>query len=240
MRAIFTILISSSFIFANSLVYKVYAPLFGEVGKIEVNYNNTSKNYNISAFVQTYGFAKKLSGNRVEKYKANGFISNNIYKAKHFVQDVSYKDKKSHLEYIFDYKAKKIYKIRQKYKKNKEVTNYKKALKYFTYNDLFSVYHNIIATLKDKPAGHYRVKVAGMERYGGYLSIKIPSKAVQKKEAKSMGLKSVWIFHIVTNKKILGSKNGEIIFGVGSNGIAKGVRVLDIPFVSHLDAKLVR
>ena len=34
------------------------------------------------------------------------------------------------------------------------------------------------------------------------------------------------------------SKNGEIIFAVGDNGIAKAVRVLDIPYVSHLDGIL--
>ena len=236
LTAIFTI----SLIFAQNLTYIVKAPLFGEVGKVEINYYTGSKNYEIYAKMKTYGFAKKLSGNRKEKYSAKGFIKGNSYKAKHFIQDATYKNKVSHLEYIFDYKAKKIYKIRKKTKNGKVTTNYKKALNYFTYNDLFSSYHNIVAQLKNKASGYYQVRAAGVEKNNGYLKIIVPNSEQQKKEAKSLGVKDVWIFHIITGKKILGSKNGEIIFAVGKDGIAKAVRVLNIPFVSHLDAYLVK
>jgi hypothetical protein len=34
------------------------------------------------------------------------------------------------------------------------------------------------------------------------------------------------------------SKNGEIIFAVGDDGIAKAVRVLNTAYVSHIDAIL--
>ena len=237
-KTVLTILFSAS-IFAQTLTYKVTAPLFGEVGRVDLSYS-VGKTYNISAKMKTYGFAKKLSGNRLESYNANGTVKGNKYYAGKFVQNVTYKNKKSYLEYKFDYKKKKIYKTRHKWVDGKLKTDYKKALKYFTYNDLFSSYHNIVAELKGKPAGTYRMQVAGMEKYGGYLTIKVPNTAQQAKEAKSMGAKGAWIYHIVTNKKILGSKNGEIIFAVGNDGIAKAVRVLDIPFVSHLDAKLVR
>ena len=234
------IILNFSFLFANSLTYKVYAPLFGEVGEVKINYTLTSTKYEIKATTKTYGFAKKLSGNRVESYLAKGFIKNNIYHAKDFIQDVKYKNKKSFLEYIFNYKAKKIIKIRKKWIDNKLTTNYKKPLSYFTYNDLFTSYHNIVATLKNRASGVYKMQVAGMEKYGGYLIIKIPPKKIQQKEAKSMKVDNVWVFHIVTKKRILKSKSGEIIFAVGEDGIAKAVRVIDIPIVSHLDAKLIK
>jgi hypothetical protein len=240
MKILLTIFLTATLNFAATLTYKVKAPLFGEVGKVEINYYTNSKNYEINAKMQTYGFAKKLSGNRKEKYYAKGFIKGNTYKAKHFIQDATYKNKVSHLEYIFDYKAKKIFKIRKKTKSGKVTTNYKKVLNYFTYNDLFSVYHNIVTQLKNKPSGYYQVKAAGVEKNNGNLQIIVPPKSKQLKEAKSMGVGNVWTFHIITGKKILGSKNGEIIFAVGDDGVAKAVRVLNIPFVSHLDAILVR
>jgi len=239
MNKIIVISLIVTSIFAKNLTYKVTAPLFGEVGKVEVKYYS-GKNYDIRANMQTYGFAKKLSGNRIESYHAKGSVKNNRYYAHSFLQKANYKNKKSYLEYSFDYKRKKILKTRKKWIDGKVKSNYTKPLNYFTYNDLFSAYHNIVAQLKNRSAGAYKMKVAGLEKYGGELLITIPNSKKMKKEAKSMGVKGAWIFHIVTNKKILGSKKGEVIFAVDNSGIATAVRVLDIPFVSHLDAKLVR
>jgi len=239
MKKLIILTLAIGSLFARNLTYKVTAPLFGEVGKVDVTYF-TGKTYEIKANMKTFGFAKQLSGDRIESYHATGKVKNNRYYASHFLQKASYKNKKSHLEYNFDYKKHKILKTRKKWVDGKEKTNYTKPLNYFTYNDLFSAYHNIVAQLKSKSAGTYQMQVAGMEKYGGKLVIKIPDSKTMAKEAKSMNANNSWIFHIVTNKKILGSKNGEIIFAVGSDGIAKAIRVLDIPFVSHLDAKLVR
>jgi len=238
MKLLITILFLSATIFAQTLRYKVKAPLFGTIGEINVNYSTGVSSYNISANMHTFGFAKKMSGNRIEQYKVNGTIKHGKYYAKHYIQDTSYNNKKSHLEYIFNYRSKKIIKLRKNWKDAKLIRDTKRALKYFTYNDLFSIYHNIIYDLKNKPAGWYQVQVAGLEHTGGYLKIKIPTISQQKQEAKSLGVKNVWIFHIITNKAIMKSKNGEIVFAVGKDGIAKAVRVLNIPFVSHLDGIL--
>ncbi len=238
MKLMVSILLTSSLLLAQSLTYKVKAPLFGNIGELNVNYSNSTTRYNITASMRTFGFAKKLSGNRKEYYKARGTIRRGKYYAKQFVQDAVYKNQKSHLEYNFNYRIKKIQKVRKKWKNGKVTTNYKKYLKYFTYNDLFSIYHNIIHDLKGKPSGWYRVQVAGLEKHGGYLKVLVPTKQQQKREANSLGVKNVWIFHIITNKAIMKSKNGEIIFAVGEDGIAKAVRVLDIPFVSYIDGIL--
>ncbi len=237
------LLIASLFsvsLYAQSLYYKVKAPIFGTIGEVKVNYNLGSNSYNIDATMKTFGFAKTLSGNRVEKYHSEGFVSNNIYKAKYFKQNFSFKRKRGLLEYMFDYNKKVITKHRKNWKNDKLISEKKRPLSYFTYNDLFSVYHNIVVQLRNKPAGNYNIKVAGLEGNRGNLLIKIPPKNVQKQEAKSIGVSNVWIFHIVTHKKLLKSTNGEVIFAVGDDGIAKGVRVLNTAYVSHLDAVLVR
>jgi len=223
---------------AETLIYKVKAPLLGTEGEVVVNYNVSPSSYNISASMKTFGLAKKMTGNRIEHYRVNGFVSGGKYHSKHFVQDASYKNKKNHLEYIFNYGNKKITKIRKKWKNGKLTTNYSRNLNYFTYNDLFSIYHNIVHDLKGKSAGWYQAQVAGLEKNGGNLKIYVPTKAQQAKEARSLGVKDVWVFHIITNKKILSSKKGEIIFAVGNDGIAKAVRVLGVPVVGHLDAYL--
>ncbi|NPA28220.1 MAG: DUF3108 domain-containing protein [Epsilonproteobacteria bacterium] len=239
MKLLLSTLITISTAFGASLKYKVYAPLFGEIGEVNIQYSTTPKSYSIDANLRTYGFAKTLSGNRAESYSSTGFIKNNNYYSNKFAQHLTYKNKKSYLEYVFDYKNKKVIKKRKKWVDGKIKTNYSKPLPYFTYNDLLNSYHNIVTNLKGKPAGVYRMKVAGMEKYGGDLLIKIPSKKVQQKEAKSMKVDGGgWVFHIVTKKRILKSKSGEIIFVVGDDGIAKAVRVIDIPIVSYIDARL--
>jgi len=238
MKVLTLFILLFNLIFAKTLIYKVKAPLLGTEGEVIVEYYNSGKSYDIKASTKTYGLAKKLSGNRVEQYHSYGSVKSNRYYAKHFIQDAKYKNKKMHLEYIFDYRHKTITKIRKKWKSNKLTYNKSRVLNYFTYNDLFAVYHNIIQDLKGKAPGWYQTQVAGLEKNRGYLKILIPTKAQAKKEARSLGVKNVWVFHIITNKKILKSKNGEIIFAVGDDGIAKAVRVLGVPVVGHLDAYL--
>ncbi len=237
MKLMLSVAILGSIISADILHYKVKAPLFGTIGEVNVNYTIGS-NYSIDANMRTFGFAKKISGNRIEKYHSEGRVEGNIYKARYFRQNYSYKNKRGFLEYKFDYASQTITKYRKKWKDSKIVENKSRKLDFFTYNDLFSVYHNIVTQLRGKPSGSYRVQVAGMEKSGGYLTIKIPPVKVQKKEARSLGVKGVWIFHIITHRKIMKSKNGEIIFAVGDDGVAKGVRVLNTAYVSHIDAIL--
>ena len=237
MKLLLTTILFGSVLMAENLHYKIKAPLFGTIGEVNVNYNVGSR-YSIDANMKTLGFAKKITGNRIENYHSEGKVVGNIYKAKHFIQKYRYKNKKGLLEYKFNYANKTITKHRKKWKDGKLVEDKSRILEFFTYNDLFSVYHNIIVQLKDKPKGTYKVQVAGMEKTGGYLTIKIPSKKRQAKEAKSLGVSNVWVFHIVTHRKIMKSKNGEIIFAVGEDGIAKGVRVLNTAYVDHIDAIL--
>ena len=238
MKKLFLFALSSLLLNAQSLTYAIKAPLFGSVGSVSIHYQTTSKSYKIDASLATSGFAKKVTGNRRASYTSKGFVSNNLYKSKLFYEDTSDKNKRREHKYIFDYKKRKIYKETKAWKDNKLIKNTKRTLEYFTYNDFFTAYHNIVAQLKDKPAGTYQMQVAGMEKYGGYLKIVIPPLSQQKKEAKMLGAKGSWVFHLKTKRKILGSKSGELIFAVGNDGIAKVVRVLDVPFVSHMDAVL--
>jgi len=238
MKLLISAIFITSTLLAQSLTYKVKAPFFGTIGEVKVNYNVNANSYNIKASMKTFGFAKKLSGNRVEHYHSYGIVRGNIYKAKEFKQNVTYKNKKVLLKYLFNYPSKRLTKIRKKWKDSKETSNRSKILNYFTYNDFFSVYHNIVVQLKDKTPGTYRVQVAGLEKNGGNLVIKVPSLKQQQKEARSLGVSNVWVFHIITHKKIMKSKNGEIIFAVGDDGIAKAVRVLNTAYVSHIDAIL--
>ncbi len=239
MKFIATLIAFSTAIFANHLTYKVKAPLFGTIGEINVDYS-VGSTYQITANMKTFGFAKKITGNRREFYISKGFVSGNRYKSKFFSQDATYKNKRVYLEYKFNYAKKRIHKYRVKYKDGKKIYEHSKVLPFWTYNDFFSVYHNIVVTLMNKNPGIYSTQISGLEKYNGNLKIIVPPLSQQKREAKSLGVKDVWIFHIITHKKIMGSKNGEIVFAVGKDGIAKAVRVLNTPFVSHIDAYLVR
>jgi len=225
---------------AQTLNYIVKAPLFGTIGRVTINYNVDSQHYTIDADVKTSGFAKALSGNRIEHYHATGRVENNQYLAEHFLQDVHFKTKHIKLEYIFDYTARKIHKIRKKWKGDKLLNQTDRYLSYFASNDLFSAYHNIVQMLQTKANGsRFSILAAGLERFKGKLEITIPSHKQQQKEARALRVKNVHIFHIVTHKNILGSSNGEIIFAVAPNGITKAIRVLNTAYVSHIDAFLI-
>jgi len=238
MKVLLSILTLGATLFANSLHYDIKAPLLGKEGAVDINYYHSATQYEINVKFYTSGFAKKITGNRRGVYRSKGFVRSNRYKAKLSYDNTSYKNKKREHTYRFNYTKRKITKTTKAWKDGKLIKNTTKVLNYFTYNDFLNSYHNIVAHLKNKPAGYYQLEVAGMEKYGKYLKVYIPPKAQQKKEAKELGTKNVWIFHLFTKRKILGSKSGEMIFAVGEDGIAKVVRVLDIPFVSHLDAVL--
>lgn len=239
MRYLFLLLLTFS-LYAKQLHYRVKAPLFGTIGNVAINYTVTNNKYDITAHMQTSGFAKTLSGNRVEDYHIAGAVKRNRYFAHNFMQKVKFKQSIIHLQYLFDYKKKTIENKRVKWKNGKKINDTDIILPFFASNDLFSSYHNIVERYKGgNNPGHYTIKSAGLEKFNGILKIFIPSKAQQIQEARALGVKDVWVFHIITQKKILGSENGEIIFAVGSDGIAKAVRVLNTSYVSHIDAFLV-
>ena len=240
MRYILTLLILFITLKAETLRYVVKAPLFGTIGRVSINYSINDIQYKIVADMKTSGFAKTLSGNRTEHYNTNGKIKNNKYFAEHFLQDVHFKKKHIKLEYLFDYKEQKIRKIKKKWKGNKLLNQTDRYLSYFATDDLFSAYHNIVQKLQKKPDNsRFTIIAAGLERFKGKLEVFIPSKRQQVREAHALRVKNVRIFHIVTHKNILGSTNGEIIFAVAPNGIAKAVRVLNTSYVSHIDAFLI-
>ncbi len=226
---------------AETLHYKVKAPLFGTIGQVNINYRATQSNYMIDASMKTSGFAKTLSGNREEHYQVNGKVSGQNYLAQHFKQKAHFKKSDTILEYSFDYQKKKIRKIKKKWKNSKLINSTDRYLNYFATNDLFSAYHNIVKKLSKRADNtSFIIKAAGLEKFYGKLEVSIPSQQQQKKEARELGVKDVRIFHIITHKKILGSENGEIIFAVGTDGIAKAVRVLHTSYVSHIDAFLLQ
>ena len=240
MRYILSLLLLFISLNADTLHYVVKAPLFGTIGKVNIDYTVSNNHYNIVADMKTSGFAKTLSGNRTEHYDTQGSVKNNRYFAEHFLQDVHFKKKHVKLEYLFDYKNQKIRKIKKKWKSNKLLNQTDRYLSYFAHNDLFSAYHNIVQKLQHTADNsRFTIIAAGLERFKGRLEVIVPSKAQQQKEAKALRVKGVRIFHIVTHKNILGSTNGEIIFAVAPNGIAKAIRVLNTSYVSHIDAFLI-
>ena len=240
MRTILSLVFLLVSIDAQTLHYIVKAPLFGTIGRVSINYSTSSSHYNITAGMKTSGFAKTLSGNRKEHYDTEGIVKNNRYYAKHFLQNVYYKNKHIRLEYLFDYKEHKIRKIKKKWKGNKLLHSTDHYLDYFASDDLFSAYHNIVQKLQNTPDNsRFTIIAAGLERFKGRLEVFIPSKMQQQREARALKVSNVRIFHIVTHKNILGSTNGEIIFAVAPNGIAKAVRVLNTSYVSHIDAFLI-
>jgi len=226
---------------AKTLRYEVRLSFFGVIAAVDIDYFNDGKRYLIKGASATYGTAKKLSKNRREFYYSKGFVKNGFYYTTFSKWEAISTNKKEFREYKFNYKRKKIELIKKKWVDGKLKENIKRYLKFFTKNDLVALYHNIVRSLyRTKKAGMYRFKAAGVEKYGGDVFVYVPPKRIQEEEAEDMDAKGCWIMHIITRKKILKSKRGELVFAIDKDGIAKSVRLLDVPWVGSLTAKRVR
>ncbi len=157
MRIIILILFFLASVFAKdiSATYKISFGIFGQIGIAKTSLHVQGNKYKILLHAKSTGLASFISGGREEFYESSGYIKDkllvpNIYKklvenrvniGDAFSDEFKTVIKKYTLIYSFNHKLKKVEvkKIREKGKKKSES---EEKLKFFTNNDILSLFFN--------------------------------------------------------------------------------------------------
>ena len=232
-KILFVITAFNIFLYAQ-LNYSVKASLLGEIAKVNITSNIKNKRYTLQLKLTTTGIAKMMSGSRKEIYKSKGRIKDGSYYADVFTVKQTFKNKKYFKKYTFDYKKHKIKKVYQKWENGKLTSTTTKYLKYFSHNDLLTLYHNILQFKKSNKNGHYRISAAGAERGGSSILFELPNDTKTKKVLKKLSVKNASAMMLDIRRSYLSKGRGTMIFAIAKNGIAKKVTMNHVKMVGSL------
>jgi len=141
--------------------YSVGYGLFGKVGNSTAFFEKSDHAYRIHIVAKATGFAKVLSGGRVEIYESRGKVIDGmlvplVYK-KEKITSSRYESK----VYRFDHEKRKIY-LRTIYIKNgKTDKDVKEVLKYYAKEDILSLYFNLKKYFEKEKKEHYTFFAVG-------------------------------------------------------------------------------
>lgn len=237
------VLLWASFLDAKVLdvTYKVKFGLLGELGVSHAHLETNGNRYMISIDAKATGLAKTLSKNRVEKHTSEGFIKNGRYYSKRYHIVVESKGKKSEKEYVVDYQKKRVIKYKKKYKNGKLVSDTKKTLKYFSSDDLLTLYFNFPKLIqKNAKPGTYHFKAIGAEREQGNIKLYIPKDKEMKKYFDHLGDGAHLYFTVVIYQKIFNSNRGELMIASGKDGITQKAVLKDLILFGDLVAERIK
>ncbi len=254
--AIFLSLFTFSFGAVKNLegIYNIEYGIFGKLGTAEASIKVDDKNrYEIKAKAYATGFAKVLSGNRVEEYFSNGNFVNDAYKPDYFKKVIRKRDDIKITEFIFDHQNKKI--LKKEYKKEKvrvidhnDFTNiqytYKESsneqtLPFWTSEDILSLFFNVKRYVDTDKKGTNSIvaAVGASDKRQGKIDIIIPNK--DKYNEISEYIKDDGDILIVkVYKEIFASKDGEFFLSVDKDGLCSKTVLKDVMFFGDITATL--
>ncbi len=204
--------------------YDVRYGLFGKVGESKAKLEQNATDYKIEVEAKATGFAKVLSGGRVERYESVGVVKDGLLVPKIYKKMRKSKTKKDIKIFIFDYKNRVIKVHREIYRKNTLESVEDKNLSYFVENDVLTLYFNIKKLLKPGKY-NYRFYAVGGRRKDGRIDVIVPKDKRSVKE-----LLKVDGFYLIVKiyQKIFASKEGELILAMDEEGITKKALLKDV------------
>jgi len=193
------------FLNAKTMIANYYAKygLFGTIAKANVIYSDTPVSYKITSQARAVGFAATLSKHMVQTYSSTGIIQNGILIPHEYVSE----RKKGHdiykNIYVFDHNAKTITKY--KYKNGKLTDKYK--LKYYTKDDILSLYFNLPKYVRDFDTKVYTFYALGGRKGDGRIDITfLKGKELEKMKDRFDNTPGLYIKANLYNKIFAGDK----------------------------------
>jgi hypothetical protein len=182
---------------------------------------------------KTSGMVKMLTHNRRDKYISTGAIKNGRYITHKFRIERKDSKYKEVIDYIFDFKHKKVIKHRQRWKNGKKDKDKKKPLKFFANTDLSALFHNMLLDLKSGKRRDYLA--VGAEKIKGRVTVEIPTQKVAQKERKFLKVPNdMRIVYVISKEKIDGKRNRKAIFAVDKKGVIHKGYFEGIPVVGKI------
>ena len=163
-KLIILIIAVFSYSFSMSAVYEAKYGWFGTVAKASGYFEQNATNYKIETISKITKFID-LKDYHISK----GIVKNGILVPLFYEEIILRNNNEYDLFYQFDYKNKKIYKI--KYKNHHFI--YKRVMDFFANNDILTLYFNLRKIMKTNKETFYAL---GGERHTGRVDVEILSK----------------------------------------------------------------
>ena len=236
-----TILLFLSFLNAKTIVaeYKVSFGLFGKIGVAKAILKiDKDRRYHILISAKAIGFAKVLSGGRVESYESSGKVINGVLVPDIFKGVTKTNTKRSEKIYYFLHKKRAIDMLKIREKRGK-TTKGKERLKYYTDNDILSLFFNIKHYLNGFKFVSKKVLYAvRANKKDGRVDLIIPTGKELKKLKSELNEKSGHFMIVFINQKIFASKRGELFLDINDDGIATKAVLKDVILFGDIRGEL--
>jgi hypothetical protein len=232
--SVFVLLLPIALGWAAVLKYKVFSPLAGELGSIELETTQKDGRYRIKAEASTKGLAAMLTGNRREKYLSEGRVEGGKFVSEHFRIERRMKKKREIVDYRFDHTARKIYKNKIRWEKGRMQKNVTKILKYYSCVDLAALYANEIPEILSSSEGAGQYNVVGAEKIGGVVKILRASPQREKRELQRLDMKRGEVIIVTSDKKIFGKRGRELIFVIDTDSTLQKAWLQAMPMVGNI------
>ena len=240
MKKISILLLLGGLIHAQ-ITYIAKASLIGEIGRVFVSEKKDKKHYQIDVEIKATGLAKSMSGNLVEHHTSIGFIKDGEYYAQKYRIQKQSKNKRYFKEYTFDYKRKKITKVSKKWKAGKLSYARKKILKYFSQNDLLTLYHNILHFKAGGKQGQYTIKSAGAEQGDSKLRFTLYTQKKSQEMLHDIGMSQRGdALNLFMKRGFFSGGKGSLTFFMDSNEVTQKAILKSVKILGTVTAKRVQ
>jgi len=209
--------------------YKVEFGIMGEIGVAHAKLTKNRRKYEIDIKLETMGMTSILSGDRREHHISKGHIENGILVSDMYQIIKSHGSKASNRLYTIDHKRKRVTRKDQKWKRGKLYKDETKVMKYYSKDDLLTLYFNLDRYIKDKKESEdYHFSAVGAEIQKGFVDIHIPKSSEMEEYRELLGDDGAWYARAIVHQKIFSSSKGELFLSIGDDGIAKKAVLKDL------------
>ncbi len=220
-------------------LYNVEYGIFGTVGDAKASVEIIDGTYKIKMTARATGFAKLLSGGRLEVYESTGSIKNGKFFPSLFIKKKSSSSNNEIKRYFFDHVNKQITVIKTKERDGVQKES-RKILDYYAQNDILTLFFNIKSIFGpdfaiDKPVVLYAV---GANKKDGHLNLFEP-KGKKLKEIKELLAEDDNILVAIINQKIFSSQKGELFLNLNDQGICTKALLKDVVLFGDIRGELV-
>lgn len=242
-KFIFIILTFMTFLNAKTIIatYKVDFGIFGKIGTAKAVLHIGKKgDYKVSIEAKATGFAKVLSGGRIEKYKSEGRVVSGMLVPHEYLGITKTSSKTREKLYIFEHQNKKI-KMLKFTIKNGKVAKSQEYLKYYADNDILSLFFNIRKYLDNfKFKGKKVLYAVGANKKNGRVDLIAPVGKELERLKSDLGRKKGHFLKVFINQKIFASKRGELFLDINDDGICTKAVLKDVILFGDIRGELVK
>jgi len=220
------------------VAYKVEFGVFGEIGIADAKLTKESGTYEIDIQLDSTGVAKTLSSDRKERHVSKGYIEDGKMVSEIYQIIKSHGVYTSNRIYRIDHANHKVTRQTQKWKRGKLYKDSTKEMdEMYAKDDLLTLYFNLNHYIQDKHLSKdYRLRAVGAEKQKGYVDIHIPTKSELPEYQEMLGTNRDWYAKAIIHQKIFSSDKGELLLGIGADGITEKAVLKDLIFFGDIRA----